>query len=77
MECYQIPKAMLQRIDKTLQEIHKSRVEYLSRQQVLDLFGWESKTLSTYISTGKIKPEMYIEPFPGTKLFIKDKLLGL
>jgi hypothetical protein len=78
MESVAVPKTMLNRIDKTLQAIHQSRVEWINRQQVCDLFGWTQKTLSNNINTGRITADMYIiSPVNGVQFFDKAKLLGL
>jgi hypothetical protein len=76
-ENYIVPKALMIRIDKALQEIRKQKTEYINREEVCKLFDWSPKTLSNNLANGKITPDMYTVGVNGLQFFDKAKLLGL
>jgi hypothetical protein len=73
-----IPKALLQRIDRHLVELHKTRREWINREEACKLLGWNSRTLTNRICDKTITEDMFtVSPVNGKQYFDKAKLLGL
>ena len=51
--------------------------ELMDEYQVMQEFGITKRTLSNYVSSGKIKKSHYLKSFNGRKIFFRAKLMGL
>ena len=63
-------------VKRLLRQATQHQVEWLTEKQVCELLDIKKSTLISYVSKGKITPDMYRTGVGGTRFYHKEKIMG-
>lgn len=75
-ELVQVSRKEWLELKRLVKQATQQQIEWLTEQQVMELLNIKKSTLLTYVSKGKITPDMYRVGVGGTRFYDKDKIMG-
>lgn len=75
-ELVQVSRKEWLELKRLVRQAAQHQTEWLTEKQVLELLDIKKSTLITYVSKGKITPDMYRVGIGGTRFYDKDKIMG-
>jgi len=75
-EVISVPRKDWIELKKLLKQASHAQVEWMTEKQVCELLDIKKSTLISYVSKGKITPDMYRIGIGGTRFYDKEKIMG-
>lgn len=75
-ELVQVSRKEWLELKRLVKQAAQQQVHWLTEKEVLELLDIKKSTLATYVSKGRITPDMYRVGVGGTRFYDKDKIMG-
>ena len=72
----QVPRKEWLELRRLLKQASCQQTEWITEKEVMQLLDIKKSTLATYVSKGRITPDMYRVGVGGTRFYDKDKIMG-